>query len=34
MELTKRNTDNYSSNFDEQDILIIDDTAEYLIILS
>ncbi|MEM1392041.1 MAG: EAL domain-containing protein [Cyanobacteria bacterium P01_D01_bin.116] len=34
MELTKRNTDNYSSNFDEQDILIIDDTADNLRILS
>jgi len=34
MKLTKKNTDNYSSNSDDQDILIIDDTADNLRILS
>ncbi|MCJ8281712.1 MAG: response regulator, partial [Rivularia sp. ALOHA_DT_140] len=34
MGLTKKNTDNYSSNHDKQDILVIDDTADNLRILS
>ncbi|MEO1430100.1 MAG: EAL domain-containing protein [Cyanobacteria bacterium J06633_8] len=34
MKITKANTDNYSSNYGEQDILIIDDTPDNLRVLS